>query len=722
MASELKSVMMLSKSLRSMLSIQQALHGYRDGHRLLESSTALSNEAKSTLLGLSDMSGPSIVSGFEDYVTGYPLTEAGLYALAATWYAPEMERPGCVWTHTLLIDFSDLAAIQDLSFLQSYFVRPSNSEDFSRYKQPLEIRAAAHDEIVSEPIVGALSLVNALYSQEAPVLCGTDNSEKHLRLVFRIWGQQWPKLRRAFKFCTGALSPRRLKGADFDLQLFPTRSRSRFSRTSGVFVDTQQPGIGPSFEAWVEVVAADLQFGRWSDLRQFFYEYGPEVEGGRVSLRSLTRTYLAIGSAPVAHHSDGLFRVLAEEFPTPDSAIRLKKAVLSGKVFSNEHKVSVFDTKAALDALLNPVYGEAFDSLSDEARLLAMDSWKHHGMAARSILWNAIGNPRAPISAEIVSGVASVISPADIEKLASEDASIVPMLVASNRKLASYPQAWTIPPHRQEQVFLALGPLEQLTEKDLTDLLGGVLHAYSYWVVYRLAEKRPAYVVPAVLDWIDQQQRGSAELLQFQELLQRHKKLTEQWLSEVRGIREHTLALILSAFSFEAAEISCPLNVWAKLAEASTLWDADILIRSKAALLALALRTSSAAGANLAATSFEPVHISVEHGHLPWRSWEQLRPLLPDVPWFKSWDKAERLRQALIDSSISHGWPKEAFLKALRNGRILELLLRSDALTHIQRNFLKDVARAIQNGNIEADPIQRELLGRFDRRPSWEFS
>ncbi len=43
--------------------INQCLHGYADGHQLLQTSTKLPPKADQLLLTLSDMSGPSMISG-----------------------------------------------------------------------------------------------------------------------------------------------------------------------------------------------------------------------------------------------------------------------------------------------------------------------------------------------------------------------------------------------------------------------------------------------------------------------------------------------------------------------------------------------------------------------------------------------------------------------------------------------------------------------------------
>src|SRR5712691_3842875 len=107
--------------------LQQCLFGYRNGHRRLATSTDLPVSDERLLLRLTDLSGPRLIPGFETYISGYRLPSQTFYALAKTWYAPELERPGCVWTHVLLVplaDFKDLNATAAGRFLE-LFRRPS---------------------------------------------------------------------------------------------------------------------------------------------------------------------------------------------------------------------------------------------------------------------------------------------------------------------------------------------------------------------------------------------------------------------------------------------------------------------------------------------------------------------------------------------------------------------------------------------------------------------
>ena len=83
--------------------LHQTLHGYNCGHHLLASSIKLSDKSMRKMEKMSDLSGNIMIEGFEQYYTGYYLADENYYVVACTWYASEMNRPGCVWTHSLLI-------------------------------------------------------------------------------------------------------------------------------------------------------------------------------------------------------------------------------------------------------------------------------------------------------------------------------------------------------------------------------------------------------------------------------------------------------------------------------------------------------------------------------------------------------------------------------------------------------------------------------------------
>jgi hypothetical protein len=251
-------------------SIHQAIHGYRDGHRLLGSSTPLPAEASRTMLVLSDMSGPSIQPGFDEYLTAYPLPGIDIFVLARTWYAAEMQRPGCVWTHSLLIPRAHVARVPTTGLLGA-FRRPQLEGVESAASKPVEVdegsSGGANPSGFADRGVAA-SLIGAVLGQPRPVLVVADTAAQFEGVFLRLWEELWPSERTRFSFCTGALMPRANAGALLDLQAVPRAippSQFRKSASAALVLDLRAPGRP---EGWVDVVLdgavrGDATFRTW---------------------------------------------------------------------------------------------------------------------------------------------------------------------------------------------------------------------------------------------------------------------------------------------------------------------------------------------------------------------------------------------------------------------------------------------------------------------------
>src|SRR6266446_1035743 len=192
----------------NVIELHQTLHGYGDGHQLLSSSLQLTREQQWQLLVMSDLSGPSFRGGFDSYLTGYPLEAGRFYCLARTWFAPELSRPGCVWTHTILISDTDVARIQDFRSILSYFRRPLSKDDSESYAEPIHNIAPVNRPYHFDQDVSS-TVLHLLYgSPSRRIILKSESSQTYEELVLAIFNQQWPRLRRSFRFCTGALAIR----------------------------------------------------------------------------------------------------------------------------------------------------------------------------------------------------------------------------------------------------------------------------------------------------------------------------------------------------------------------------------------------------------------------------------------------------------------------------------------------------------------------------------
>lgn len=268
--------------------VHQALHGYSDGHRLISSSVPLSSNDARTMVVMSDLSGPGVKPEPSGYLTGYPLEGTGKYILARTWAAPEMPRPGCVWTHSLIIDNADLAILTSADSLLAAFRRPDTSSK-SNYTEPVSIRSIS-DRPHSLRQDRAREILNALYAEpEHPIVADATHAVEDERLIVSIWMQQWPRLRRAFGFCSLAGMDRSGKGVALDLQLVrsPDRQvRTRFPNATGPSEVTQETALEP--------LLADLEGRGDTQIREFLRRTGGDVDGGRRAMLPLCLLYSAL--------------------------------------------------------------------------------------------------------------------------------------------------------------------------------------------------------------------------------------------------------------------------------------------------------------------------------------------------------------------------------------------------------------------------------------------
>src|SRR6266496_4432603 len=284
--------------------LHQAVFGYDAGHNLLAASCTLSAESRRTLAVLTDAPGPWPTSGFDLIFTGTPLPDMPYYALFCTWPAPEMPRPGCVWSHVILIELADLAGLADLGELCHCFRRPSKTVD-QKWRDPLHF-VVKRD--IAAPIARGLQrdcqrFLAALYAKpQLPFVAEALNAETYADLVFALWSQQWPRLRRNFRFSTGSFADRGRVGAAFDLQVTPTSSRRAWQRSDGHLlsegVDSPTEELPADSEQWIRIALDDLLAPSKTGFRSFLCAYGTDVNHPRGAFARLATAYHRLSAQP----------------------------------------------------------------------------------------------------------------------------------------------------------------------------------------------------------------------------------------------------------------------------------------------------------------------------------------------------------------------------------------------------------------------------------------
>ena len=238
------------------------LHGYsnKKGHHKIASSCSLTFQSEQTMLSMSDRSG-SFCTGFKEYITLYQLTSEKKYnyALAKTWEATEIRRPGCVWTHTILFTEEQKDAIQDLHSLVKFFRHPL---------KPKQIEASFYEENLSIPInditnnpdistvnISKKDIIRACLHDKRPILILAESSNIYERVIFEIWSK-----RKDFTFCTGSLAIRKVDDNPIKVQVVP----KKLSYRSEVYFINQQNQVIPDDS---DINAAVKLYKFWDDLK-----------------------------------------------------------------------------------------------------------------------------------------------------------------------------------------------------------------------------------------------------------------------------------------------------------------------------------------------------------------------------------------------------------------------------------------------------------------------
>ncbi|QTC89192.1 GAP1-N1 domain-containing protein [Brevundimonas pondensis] len=649
--------------------LHQTLHGYSDGHRLISSSLSLAGQDARTMQVMSDLSGPGVKPGVDGYLTGYPLEGVGKYVLARTWAAPEMPRPGCVWTHSLLIDNADLAAMTSTNTLRQSFRRP-DAGALRSYASPIEldVKGAPLRIDVDERV---RLILNALYTVPDRGIAADAAEPSHDEtLVLAIWMQQWPRLRRAFSFCTLSGVERSLRSGPLDLQLAagPQRSsRTRFPQSA--FPD--EVGADPALEP----LLADLVDPTASDLREFLRRVGGDVEGGRRAMISLCRLY--------------------------DSAFTHQEPDLSGAVkalerLDEEGRPQARSVRAliAREAMRHP------ERVDDDVFMFLVSAYEQgvlptaDAMDAQlgAALWRRSPTRFAAALSEV--GALSAAADAGLRLLTSEDVieglrehvELAPMIVERRPDLLETSAFWRI--DGGDDLVSLVTP--ETASKVATALIAS-------------GRLQPAQAIIALAD-----ANGLADVLNASN---EADDVSRHWVTALgrnpakaeallrTGRLQHLWIVVSLARSMDPDQISDFQGQDAWLAAINSTsgsvpdQDKDYLA---AFAMSRALGRRSGAPAQLMQYAYARLYRALEKRRL---SYEAERLVLWRLDWgnWFGWEPHERLRQTVVDRFISGPLNPATFARLADEGAIVLNLFDEAARTNRGRRYLADVRKSLKN-------------------------
>jgi hypothetical protein len=640
------------------IDIEQTLHGYSDGHRLLASSTEISKEAHRTILVLSDMSGPSMQDGFEEYVTGYPLANLEGYAFSKTWFAPEMSRPGCVWTHTLILSNKTLSLLEDLRILLPLFRRPKSQLDFTDYTESIKYEQLGNTVELSRnachPLTSAILSELYGYENDNPVALTSKEPLILENTLIAIWSQQWPKLRQQFSFCSGAMSVRLLNGKPFSFQIIPLSQRRQFERDLKDLRFVENKLTTEHQEGWINSLLEDIPKTTSTPLREFLKCFGGNT---RNLLSKLTIFYDQSHAIPASKtKARDLINSFYHLFPDANESFpELVHCILGRHLGICESKILGISEYEMLFGLATYNDGNILNPSYVDANARAVQFFIDDKPKAITLMSHIIENKITPIGQVMLNSFASTISTKDLRDISDKHRGLLFALASVAPVLTANSEIWKMG-HSEQLTLLETISIDKLSDLETSALITALIEAGASSISDELFSKFDFRLIESLLAFIDKHGSLPGDTNEWSNIMRNKPGLIIKWLKNHSLNSPKTFTFI--AISLDpSGEVASQDNValWARLLNhfKDDICGQDAIALSYF-LMPIALDNFGQDANYLATYAFPYVHDALSKNQLNWRTWKLIEPLLPELPWhwFRSWDKCERLRMAMENRGL----------------------------------------------------------------------
>lgn len=686
--------------------VEQALHGYASGHRLLRSSGQIPPDAQRLMLPISDAVDGRVLDEFDGYLTGYPLSDMRSYALARTWAAPELQRPGCVWTHTLLVRFSDLGRVTDPETLLPLFRRPS--DDLSVYDEPLSLEPSHSVPGPALPHDRLRHFLGSFYAKPRRSLAFVTDSHLDETLVLALWRQQWPRLRRSFTFCTAGWPTRSIGDRFFDLQFLAHGAWSVPSsvlRRVAVIDDEVAPKDSRTLR-WADVAAKDAASREPTSLRTFLWHYGAEAKDPRAAFAPLVRSFSALQEArrrPAMY--DAVVRTVAP-LAQQSQTSRLTQDLLGRSTSRSSMQ------EAHLLAALVKYGNDAFDpdefELRERSQVLAGQADDAAVLVAAAA---ATSHPPTMVAQQLLEGIAEGASPQLLERLRDQAPLAVSSIVELRPDLASAPHLWGDEKSARE-LFIAINARGVPGQRTLRRLMPSLLASTVAHLPDLVLKRWGPGTYDLAVDALSELEADSGRVGRgWIELLGRDSTKLVEWLTRAERPLDPRL-LAVAARSLDPSDpdvLSAGASKWLPLARSSEVTDSSDA-NSAVFLLALGLFNPGPGSEELVTHTFRPVHRAVATRRLPKHLWGLLRPHVRERQAETELDRSDQLRRAFVRVLLREGWPAETLLEAAPQNPLFRELLEVTATKRKGQRLLRDLADRTSRGDVRATPAQRRAI------------
>ena len=627
------------------MKIEQLLHGYDNGHRLLAGSVLLKNNMEMEVVAtLSDWSEYVAQGGGEStYVTAYPIQGSGYYVIAKTWYADEMKRPGCVWTHSLLIPFDALNHLDDFKRLTDLFKRPSLDGNLDEYSNTIEYENKNYsaDDYVPVSIdrrVEAIVLQAFLNNRNVPVVFEAQKDNEAVEdAILGLMNSLPLQMLQKISWCTGTAYIRKLNGEPLTCQFV---SRATNSITSDESVSEEK------WQTYVlnAIMRGDVNQGQL--VRMFSEDIKDSSDNYSAIVKCLytLEDYFNGGKTNEERFKDVL-GIITEAFPDSGSGMIIKK-LLVNKTFTDRYckSYSYFLSFATL-----PV-DEAFDVVETGLE----ERWEGFVIRERNLYLSLLGDICRSGQAnswgiQKMKESVGILSPDEVTNIIKNDFHLFSSIALLNPELLNE-TPWMVLTNQEIELILPMILDDRNRcvfshwERMFTILLEKGVEISNSLAAEIFAKTDKATRI--LLDYVN---RDSARYVNYVLGIQLSHKTDEvlAWLGNTDVITDNVAYAIVNAVNERSnAVVSKGAKIWKPFLG---LQFHNLNAKVYAYLFALSFNWPSDGDAlELMRMAFYPLHTLQANKQLGYSNWSHIAPFMESVMFWDEWDNCKKMRKTIV--------------------------------------------------------------------------
>ena len=623
--------------------VHQTLHGYSNGHHLLEASILLSDDSRRKMDILSDLSGTDVTDGFDFYYSGYFLENEERVVLSKTWYAPEMSRPGCVWTHSLLIPIQSVAfCVANIDVLLTKFKRPSINESQTKYSESLVIDT--HEAILKNYDDKKIQyLIWVMIGQTPPNYIVAKDSEEFIRELLLIWFTCYSELSYDYSFITGTSFIKSDNSNLISLQFCSKQVRNKLSHSSNNITLMKSIEDVQKFPQWVINTHEILVNGEWSKFLAF-KELLCDGGGGKVSLTSFIKLYSCFYNGKNSIDIYASLELIDKLFEEERSIIGNKLLELYFQGAFQEWGVNT----SYSNIIIATIKYHWIDMLPETLELLIQKGFLMDFIGSKKIVQYLVKIDDSPLQEKYLPIYANLLSPNSLENFSDMDYSICNVLIAINSTLAECDAIWNQSRGFQYGILESLQFCKKenrLDNKVLRIILDDSQFDFSSEIYNIWGETSISVFLEYLLGIKHLRHNNTSKIVE----------LCKQYSYIAACMFEKDIERLTSKQIFELMKIVNPFTdklTSKALISAYSLFDINSLSEYQKNEIAdfylpFIICSKDVFPYEIVSFTVTNVHDRLSKLTYPEEKWDKLQKSLPSVSVFNQWDRCKRLRKAI---------------------------------------------------------------------------